>query len=695
MSNTEIKVNLCSGPIRLPGWINVDIDQSADVVLDLEKSLLPFANGSINTLVCISAINYFSHDRAIEIIRDVYRVLAPGGTVRFASQDLRKLATHYVNNNTDFWFEKLKNGQDRYAGRTMAEKFNEFFYGFRSGHNHCKYVYDYETLAVIFKDAGFENISDKAFLESSIAEIEKIDNRPEQMFFLEARKPAELKLSVPGESGKDSPNRLLTLDLNNLAGCKLLGDTEWESGRRDRAWQIYMEILNKDHTQVSTVIKAAGISASLGFYKEAEGIFKRAIEMGVTDPQIQARYQEMNRIATATEVSSFEQSSNKLEALKVDQLPVVKGSDLEHLKAGVAWINVAQSITSGGGVSATYGLNDKKWHQDYPETTGYIIPTYLEYYHLTGDYDCLERARRMGLWEIDLQDSAGGVGEPLGIAGRTPRVFNTSQVILGWLALYQELPAETIFLDAAKKSGDWLVRIQEADGRWIKFTYAGPRSYHARTAWSLLAIYKITGEEVYKQAAERSLRWVASLANAEGWFAETSLTDPNKPWTHLTAYTQVGLLKSLQIVPKIDVAGKLLQALITAGETLCKLYWERRERGGSARYVGLPGTFDPQWGSTDTWSCLTGDAQTAYFLRELGLLQPNEEFKKVADEMSEELKRVQIMSNASRTHFGAIPGSYPITGDYCSYSLLNWSVKFYMDLLLQRQLPFAKTGLLG
>src|SRR3989338_3266924 len=83
------KVNLCGGPVKISGYCNVDIYPTADIHLDLEKNLLPFKDGSIDTVVCISAINYFNRERGQKIIEDVYRILKKGGIARFATQDLR------------------------------------------------------------------------------------------------------------------------------------------------------------------------------------------------------------------------------------------------------------------------------------------------------------------------------------------------------------------------------------------------------------------------------------------------------------------------------------------------------------------------------------------------------------------------------------------------------------------------------
>ena len=79
------RINLCCGPVHLEGYINVDISKTADVILDLEREPLPFPDQSVDGVVCISAINYFTRQRGGEIIRDVYRVLKSGGIARFAS----------------------------------------------------------------------------------------------------------------------------------------------------------------------------------------------------------------------------------------------------------------------------------------------------------------------------------------------------------------------------------------------------------------------------------------------------------------------------------------------------------------------------------------------------------------------------------------------------------------------------------
>jgi hypothetical protein len=49
-------------------------------------------------------------------------------------------------------------------------------------------VYDFESLSVLFTKAGFSTVEERPFQKSRLAQVELFDNRPDQMFFLEAVK---------------------------------------------------------------------------------------------------------------------------------------------------------------------------------------------------------------------------------------------------------------------------------------------------------------------------------------------------------------------------------------------------------------------------------------------------------------------------------------------------------------------------
>jgi SAM-dependent methyltransferase len=182
------RLNLCCGLQKIPGYLGVDISRGADIRVDLARYDLPLPDNSMDAVVCISAINYFTRRRASEIVAEVYRALKPGGVARFAAQDLESIARRYVEKDTAFFFQKLPDGRERFEGPTIGDKFAAWFYGYVSGNGPCRYFYDFEALAFIFKRAGFSIVEKRDYRQSRLENIHLIDNRPDQMFFLDAVK---------------------------------------------------------------------------------------------------------------------------------------------------------------------------------------------------------------------------------------------------------------------------------------------------------------------------------------------------------------------------------------------------------------------------------------------------------------------------------------------------------------------------
>ncbi len=189
MGSGITNLNLGGGTSKIKGYFNIDLYSGADLCLDLGRMSLPFAQSSMDAVICISAINYFTKERGAIIVSEVYRVLKPGGIVRFGTQDFKSIAERYVRNDEAFFFQKLPNGQERFVGETMCDKINSWFYGYAVARGHgCKYFYDYETLAKMFSKAGFSKVEQRKFQDSRLSNIAEIDNRADEMFFLEAVK---------------------------------------------------------------------------------------------------------------------------------------------------------------------------------------------------------------------------------------------------------------------------------------------------------------------------------------------------------------------------------------------------------------------------------------------------------------------------------------------------------------------------
>ena len=354
-------------------------------------------------------------------------------------------------------------------------------------------------------------------------------------------------------------------------------------------------------------------------------------------------------------------------------LPFPRRSDREHLAATLQWLCAAQDAC-GAGVSAAFSL-DSGWDVAYPETSGYIAATFLAAADFLGDASLAARARRIGDWEIEIQAPNGGV---LSRPGRPEtRVFNTGQVMLGWLALY-ERSRDARYLDAARRAGDYLLGIQESDGTWQRDTYCGARTYHARTDWALLRLARLASQPKYAVAAHANLRWVMRQQRENGWFASCGFNDDD-PITHVIDYTLIGVLESALEEP--TAFDRSPMDLIARGaDAICEIV-ERPGIGGIAGMI--PASFDSRWRSRDAYSCLTGNAQLGYTLFRLNGLARNARYERAADTLVAALKRTQVLGpRAPAPVRGGVPGSFPMHTGYLANSFPNWGAKFFGDALL-------------
>jgi len=356
-------------------------------------------------------------------------------------------------------------------------------------------------------------------------------------------------------------------------------------------------------------------------------------------------------------------------------------SDEEHLQAAMEWLCRAQDIAGGGGVSAKYDLR-AGWQLPYPETTGYIICTFLQYAAQKNESAYIERAIRMGDWEIEVQLPSGAVRGDFGI-NDYPIVFDTGQVILGWTSLYRETKLIR-FLDAATRAADWLLHIQDPDGKWSQHTLMGiPHTYHTKVAWSLLEVSRLTNEEKYKWAARKNILWALSQAQENGWFKHMGFTPQGAPFTHTIAYTWQGLLEASFYLDE-ETRQRILDIIQKASEHVMMKYLFR-ENDSPSRPLYLPGTLDEQWESQDNYSCLTGNVQMAMVWLKLYFMHHEARFLNAAVELIDQVKATQSFDSTNPGIRGGIAGSYPIWGRYLPYAYLNWSAKFFADAMMLKE----------
>ncbi|MEK6869698.1 MAG: prenyltransferase/squalene oxidase repeat-containing protein, partial [Nanoarchaeota archaeon] len=336
-----------------------------------------------------------------------------------------------------------------------------------------------------------------------------------------------------------------------------------------------------------------------------------------------------------------------------------------HIKAAVNWLLNAQKANSDGGVSAMYSLYEG-WHSSYPETTGYIIPTMFNYYHKAKDEKVKESTITMSNWELtkQLKEGAFPGGEKNG--KELPIVFNTGQVIFGMVRAYQETKDEK-YRNAAIKAANWLVKIQNRNGCWDKYDYLNlVHTYNTRTALALLRAHEITKNGRYKKAAIKNIEWALRQQQENGWFKYNAFHEKQEPLLHTIAYSIQGILEAgiyLKNKRYINAAKRAADALL-----------KKHRKDGS-----LPGSFDENWNSSVSWSCLTGNSQTSIIWLRLYYLNKEKTYFDAAKKTNRYMKSTQDMKSSNKDINGGIKGAFPIYGWYAPFCYPNWAAKFFID----------------
>jgi uncharacterized protein YyaL (SSP411 family) len=319
-------------------------------------------------------------------------------------------------------------------------------------------------------------------------------------------------------------------------------------------------------------------------------------------------------------------------------------------------------------VSAGWSFEDG-WLPSYPETTGYIIETFLAAARILNRPELDARAGRMVDWELSIQLADGAFPGHFGEEGSHPVVFNTGQIMHGLIAGYTQMGREAC-LEAAVRAGRWLERQQDDDGCWRKSEHNNiPHVYNTRAAWALLTTGLLAAEKGLVGAAKRNLDWALKRRTPSNWFSGNSFKLEKPPFTHTIAYAMRGFLESGVLLAD----ERYLQAAMGVGQGLA----------GAQRQDGwLAGTYLDGWQSNERYCCLTGLAQMSLNWIRLSQVSGDASFRNNAGAGIAFLKASQKLDDKEEFVRGGIAGSVPIWGDYSRFEYPNWAAKFFCDALM-------------
>jgi hypothetical protein len=353
----------------------------------------------------------------------------------------------------------------------------------------------------------------------------------------------------------------------------------------------------------------------------------------------------------------------------------------DHIDKAVNWICITQNNQPDDGVPATISFCCGKVISSgsFPEVTGYIIKTLFDYSTIFNSLEVFESAVKACEFELNYQNDDGWFPEGSIGSLKGPSVFNTGQIVHGLIRAFHET-GDDKYLTSCIKACDWIIKVQRADGAWSNYNYRNlPRTYDSKVSESLLEVSKITDNKEYVQSAQRNLNYVLINQKFNGWFynCDNTIENNHAPLLHLIGYTIDGLLNCYKLTGE--------EIYYKASKTPLEKLMHKFE----ITKKPLPERFFSNWSSNSTSICVTGLAQISLCWSNLYNINDDNRFLNAALKMNDILKSIQFNYGGSKI-YGSLPGSYPFWGDYSSYAINSWGVKYYIDALISEYLIKSK-----
>jgi predicted SAM-dependent methyltransferase len=174
-----LRLNWGCGLKGIPGWINSDLEPGpgVDHAGDIRNGL-PFPDGSLDYIVGIHALQCLRSREIVPALRELRRVLKPGGVLRLGLPDLDRAIQAYNRKDFDYFII------DDDEARTLSGKFvlQMTWYG------KSRSMFTQEFISELLHEAGFREITPCAFRQtrSPFPDIVTLDNREKESLFVEA-----------------------------------------------------------------------------------------------------------------------------------------------------------------------------------------------------------------------------------------------------------------------------------------------------------------------------------------------------------------------------------------------------------------------------------------------------------------------------------------------------------------------------
>jgi hypothetical protein len=344
----------------------------------------------------------------------------------------------------------------------------------------------------------------------------------------------------------------------------------------------------------------------------------------------------------------------------------------KHLAEALGWFQA--SLLPEGGAAAQYSLMTHHLAPGYPLSTANWIPVlsrinvfYPELYkQFIKNQDTISELVN---WVLRTQRRDGTFPASYGdFMNQPPRVFNNGMIIHSLLDHHNEHGGIDL-MNACINSAEWLLKVQSPDGSWRQFT-EHQLSSNTMTAAALIRLAAITGENKYFDAGEKNIRFALELQAPNGYFMGNGFDTSSSAFTITIAYAIAGVLEAGILTGNDTWKNAALKALVPVFNLVTSNGF-------------LVGELDENYQSNSNYTCLAGNSLLAIIGYKLASLENNPDLKIKSDLLINHVKGRQMESKAPEIN-GGVSGSWPISGNYCSYEIPSWSVRYFIEALMMQ-----------
>lgn len=162
---TKLKLHLACGTnvILDDGWTNIDLDTRNNKNVtkhDLSKPL-PFKDNSVDMIFHEHFIEHLPKYEGHAFLRECYRVLRPGGSMRVGWPDMGLLIRAYTLRDKNYFNYVSTNVDGEIDSKTWDELIADFFYSWEH-----RYGYTRKQLKIVLAGMGFQEIKNKKRMQS-------------------------------------------------------------------------------------------------------------------------------------------------------------------------------------------------------------------------------------------------------------------------------------------------------------------------------------------------------------------------------------------------------------------------------------------------------------------------------------------------------------------------------------------------